>query len=260
MIANQITPLLITHDEAPNIERILAKLLWAKRIIVVDSGSTDGTLEILARYSQIEVLSRPFTSFADQCNFGLAAVRTEWVLSLDADYELSADFVKELQHLDCAADVNGYWARFIYKIYGRPLRGTLYPPRIVLHRVRNVRYFKEGHAHRVAVPGNIGNLRSVIYHDDRKPLLRWYRSQQKYAEAEAQHLLTTNPRALSRIDRLRRSTWIVPIVAPIYVLFVRGCIIDGWAGWHYALQRLVAEGMIALSVLERRMRGFNSNG
>ena len=89
-----ITPLLITFNEAPNIARTLDKLGWARRIVVVDSGSSDGTLEILARYPQVALFTRAFDSFADQCNFGLAQVQTEWALSLDADYELSDRLVR----------------------------------------------------------------------------------------------------------------------------------------------------------------------
>ena len=69
-----ITPLLITFNEAPNIARTLDKLGWARRIVVVDSGSSDGTLEILARYPQVALFTRVFDNFADQCNFGLAQV------------------------------------------------------------------------------------------------------------------------------------------------------------------------------------------
>ncbi len=71
---DQITPLIITYDEAPNIRRVLGKLVWAQRIIVIDSGSTDGTLDILKGYSQVNVINRPFVDFADQCNFGLTQV------------------------------------------------------------------------------------------------------------------------------------------------------------------------------------------
>jgi len=82
-----ITPLVVTLDEAPNIARTLDKLTWARRIVVVDSGSVDGTIEILKRYPQVDRFDRTFDSFAEQCNFGLAQVQTEWVLSLDADYD-----------------------------------------------------------------------------------------------------------------------------------------------------------------------------
>ena len=150
-----ITPLIITFDEAPNIARTLDKLAWARRIVVVDSGSTDGTLEILARYPQVALFKRTFDNFADQCNFGLAQVQTEWALSLDADYELSDRLVEELSNLGEEEGVAGYRVSFVYRIHGRPLRGTLYPPRVVLYRVKNAQYVNEGHGHRVLVSGGV---------------------------------------------------------------------------------------------------------
>ena len=249
----RVTPLLITFNEAPNIVRALEKLRWAKRIVVIDSGSLDGTCELVARFPQAELIHRPFDNFAAQCNFGLAQVRTDWVLSLDADYELSDELLRELSALKESPDVAGYRASFVYRIHGRSLRGTLYPPRTVLYRVRGASYANEGHGHRVSVPGSIQTLRGVIYHDDRKPLARWLASQQRYAQVEAQHLLETPKQNLSRIDRIRRAGWPAPILVLPYVLFVKGCLLDGWAGWFYALQRVLAESMIALELLDRRI-------
>ena len=69
MDRDTVTPLLITFNEIHNIERTLAKLDWAARIVVIDSGSTDGTLDILAKEPRVDVVRRPFDSFAEQCNF-----------------------------------------------------------------------------------------------------------------------------------------------------------------------------------------------
>jgi glycosyltransferase involved in cell wall biosynthesis len=253
-IADEITALLITYNEAPNITRTLDRLGWARRIVVIDSGSSDGTLDIVAKYPNAEIISRPFDSFAEQCNFGLSQIETEWVLSLDADYELSGDLADEIQNLGNDADVAGYRAKFVYRIFGKALRGTLYPPRTVLYRVRGAQYFNEGHGHRVAVDGVVRQLQNVIFHDDRKPLARWFASQRGYAEREAEYLLNAAAENLSRTDRMRRSGWIVPLLVLPYVLFVKGCILDGWPGWYYALQRLSAETMIALELVERRLR------
>ncbi len=253
-VLDQITPLIITNNEALNLRRTLDKLGWARRILVVDSGSTDDTIRILQSYSQVKVVHHAFSDFASQCNFGLAQITTPWVLSLDADYELSDALIAELQSLAPAKEVAGYRAKFIYRIHGRPLRGSLYPPRVVLYRGAHAVYQNEGHGHRVSVSGVILPLAGPIYHDDRKPLSHWFASQQRYARQEAEYLLSSDGGALSRIDRVRLAAWPAPLAVAIYALILKGCLLDGWPGWFYALQRVLAEAMLALEIIDRRLR------
>jgi len=211
---DQITPLILTCNEVPNIERTLAKLAWAKRIVVVDSGSTDGTLDILCRHPRVAVFVHEFVDFAGQCNFGLVHVESPWVLSLDADYELSDELLDELRTLVSGETIAGYRAGFVYRIHGRPLRGTLYPPRTILYRRTRGYYRQEGHGHKVHVDGKVMSLRGVIYHDDRKPLSRWLAAQQRYASDEADYLINQSERtdqSLTRADRVRVLGWTAPI-------------------------------------------------
>jgi hypothetical protein len=181
-------------------------------------------------------------------------VTTAWALSLDADYELSDEFVSELHRLRPEAAISGYQARFVYRVFGRPLRGTLYPPRTVLYRKHKACYHNEGHGHRVAVAGNVVPLAGVIFHDDRKSLTRWFTTQQRYAREEADHLMKSDRRALCRADKMRLAAWPAPFAVFMYALFLKGCFLDGWPGWYYALQRLVAETMLALEIMDRRLR------
>jgi hypothetical protein len=134
------------------------------------------------------------------------------------------------------------------------LRGTLYPPRIVLHRKEGVSYRQEGHGHRVVIEGDVLPLAGIIYHDDRKPLTRWLASQQRYAWEEAEYLLGSSPQALNWADRLRVMGWPAPIAVFLYALLVKRCLLDGWPGWYYALQRLLAETLLALEIIERRLQ------
>jgi len=253
-LIDQITPLIIAYNEGPNLRRVLAKLSWAKRIIIVDSGSSDETLEIVRGLPQAFVVEKPFVDFASQCNFGLQFVDTPWVLSLDADYELSDQLVSELSELPENDTITGYVAVFVYRIFGKPLRGTLYPPRAVLYRKDRATYRNEGHGHRVQISGPTAELRGVIYHDDRKPLSRWLNSQQRYAREEAKYLLSISKSELSTGDRVRLTGWIAPVLIMPYTLLLKGCILDGWVGWYYALQRLCAEVLIALELVDVRLR------
>lgn len=244
---------MITFNEAPNLARCLDSVSWAPRVLVVDSGSTDDTLAIARRYPQAEIVHRVFDDFATQCNFGLSLVTTPWVLSLDADYELSADLVREIAELHDSTAA-GYQAGFVYCIHGRALRGTLYPPRTVLYRHDLARYRNEGHGHRVVIDGPVRLLAGRIRHDDRKPLGRWLASQQSYARREADHLLSSDRTELRRTDRIRLMGWPAPILVFAYTLIWKGCVLDGWPGWLYVLQRTLAETMIALEIVDRRLR------
>jgi glycosyltransferase involved in cell wall biosynthesis len=249
---NQITPLLLTYNEAPNVGRTLGKLLWAQRIVVIDSGSTDETLEILLRYPQVTVIHRSFTDFTSQWNFGLTQVLSPWVLSLDADYELSDELMRELGSLTPPDNAAGYRARFVQRIHGRPLRASLYPPRTILFRRDKAFHRQEGHTQRVVIDGEVFSLDGIIYHDDRKPLARWLTAEQRYAREEAEYLMCRRTGQLALVDRLRLMGWPAPFAVFFYVLLVKGCLLDGWPGWFYTLQRVVAEAMQALEIIDRR--------
>lgn len=253
-IAADLTAMILTYNEAANISRTMDALAWVKEILVIDSGSTDETLDIVARYSNARVVTRSFDSFAEQCNFGLTAVRTGWVLSLDADYELTPAIATEIRTLIPTPEVSGYRASFIYRVYGRALSATLYPPRTVLYRTSRGHYRNEGHSHRVVVRGVVRALTGAIFHDDRKSLTRWVTSQYSYSRREAEYLLTTPRSQLNYIDRLRLTGWLAPFLVFFYTLLWNRCFLDGWAGWLYVLQRTFAEIIVAIQLVDLRLR------
>jgi glycosyltransferase involved in cell wall biosynthesis len=193
-----ITPLILTYNEAPNIRRTLEKLSWAREILVVDSFSTDETLDILKSFPKVRVLQRRFDTHSAQWNFGLDQCGTPWVLTLDADYVLDDRLVDELKSFAPQSETAAYFARFRYCIHGQPLRGTLYPPRAILFRKDQCRYEQDGHTQRLRVDGNTDWLRGCINHDDRKPLTHWLLAQDRYAQLEAEKLLRSRLPARSR--------------------------------------------------------------
>jgi glycosyltransferase involved in cell wall biosynthesis len=250
-VCRAITPLLICCDEIANIERTLGALRWAERVVVIDSGSRDGTLEAIARVCPgAEVLHRRFDSFARQCNFGLRQIRTPWVLSLDADYVLSRTFLQALARFDPEAAEAGWRIPLTYCIAGKPVRGSMLPPRICLYRAERANYEDDGHGHRVHIDGPVRNFPGEILHDDRKPLDRWLASQQRYLRQELNKLRSTPPQELSRFDQWRRRRWLMPLLVLPYCLVLRGGLLDGWRGWYYAFQRLYAELLLSLMLME----------
>ena len=249
-----ITPLVLTFNEAPNIGRCLERLRWAARIVVLDSGSTDETAKIVQAFPNAELHVRPFDDHAAQWNHGLGLVRSPWVLSLDADYLVPETFPGEVERFLSDDGLDAILVRFRYLVFGRPLRASLYPPRAALFRRDRCRYETDGHTQLLAVRGRSTTVETRFDHDDRKPLGRWLDAQGKYARLEADKLLSTPPPALTIQDRLRRTMVLGPPAVFAYTLIGSGAILDGWPGWYYTCQRTVAEIMLSLHLLDRRLR------
>ncbi len=284
---DQITPIVLTYNEAPNIRRTLSALHWAREIVLVDSFSDDATLTIASQVPHVRVFQRRFDCHQDQWNFALkeTGITSEWVLAIDADYVLTPELVEELNALQPPAGVNGYQARFVYCVHGKPLRGSAYPPVTVLYRRERATYRQDGHTQRVVIDGDVREVHAPILHDDRKPLTHWLKSQDRYMRLEIDHLrekqrgargmeqgarlrrgeirdqrseLSTgegarteeSSGALGLSDRLRKTRVLFPFVIFFYCLFVKGGIRDGWAGVYYAFQRMLAEILLALYLIE----------
>jgi len=249
-----VTPLILTRDEEPNIERTLGQLAWAEDVVVVDSGSTDGTLEIARRFPNVRVVQRELDSLAEQSNYGIQQTRTPWILLLDADYFVPGAFADELRALEPPPDVRAYRAAFTYAVGGRPLRTSLYPPRIVLLSRLHTSVWQDGHAHRVHADGAVADLTTRIAHDDRKSFARFVERQKRYMRQEAQKLREVDLRALSLAGRVRKLIVIAPFAVLFHTLFVQGLVLDGMAGLRYTWERLVAELILSRELLRRRPR------
>lgn len=247
---DKITPLILTYNEAPNIGRTLKHLTWAKEIIVIDSFSTDETLEILRLYPQVKVFQRKFDTHALQWNCGLEKVTSEWVLSLDADYIITDTLKTEIESLQTSTQINGYFTKFKYCVYGKPLKGTILPPRQALFRKQKATYIDDGHTQLLQVDGKSSILSSYIHHDDRKPLTRWLWAQDRYMIIEVKKLIQTPDDELNLGDKIRKQKIIAPFIILFYCLILKGGILDGWHGWYYAFQRMLAETLLSIRLIE----------
>jgi len=255
---DQITPLILTYNEGPNIRRTLEQLRWAREVVVVDSFSDDETVVIASSFPHARFFQHEFDTLAAQWNFGLrdTGISSEWVLAMDADYIVTPELIEELRTLRPNLKTNAYQTKFTYCIDGRVLRSGVYPPVTVLYRREFASYEQDGHAQRLIVDGKVETLRARILHDDRKPLSRWFQSQQRYMALEAKKIASADAETLGIADRVRRLRVIAPLAVLFYCLVVRGGVLDGWAGFYYAFQRMLAELLLSLYLIEQDLNGI----
>ena len=253
----EITPVLITFNEAVNIGRTLSRLGWAKDIVIVDSGSTDETISILKGFPQVRVFHRAFDTHGNQWRYATqeTGIRTKWILRLDADYEVTQALIAELSALDADAPVTGYRIAFDYAIFGRKLITSLYPPNTVLLRIGRFSVLDRGHTEIWTVQGSVRNLKARIIHDDRKAVEQWMVSQSCYMRRELEYVKEEHSGLLAWLQA--SSPTYADFATFLYCLFAKGLILNGRAGVFYALQRSTAEAALSLMVIEESFREEN---
>jgi glycosyltransferase involved in cell wall biosynthesis len=165
-----VTPVILTLDEAPNIERALNRLRWAAAVVVIDSGSADGTQELAQAFDNVQVVEHAFIDFETHWNFAISeeSRSSTWILALDSDYVLSDEFVESLRRLPQSPDVDAYHASFSYCVHERAPRGSLYQTKVVLFDATCARFVQRGHTQVPIVDGTVDELSGPILNDDRK--------------------------------------------------------------------------------------------
>ena len=192
----KISVFIIAKNEEKNLERCLGSVRWADEIVVVDSGSRDATCRVAGRFTD-KVFVHEFTDYASQKNFALSKTTGEWVLSLDADEEVSAALKEEMLALAAtprAADA--YRVRRVSHIFGRRFRHTGTP------EDRPVRFFKRDAGHFdqpihevVRVQGQTGCLREPIFHYTYPSVHDYLEKLNRYTSMEADLFIQKNEAA-----------------------------------------------------------------
>jgi glycosyltransferase involved in cell wall biosynthesis len=248
--SNILQAVILTKNEEPNLKRVLERLTWIGKIIIVDSFSTDETLAIANAYPNVELVQRSFDTHANQWNYGVSLANTQWILSLDADYVLTNEFCDEIQAYIQQSQHAAYLSDFKFLVFGKPLRKDNTTARPVLFKKESCTYYDDGHTQRLRINGTTATFKNAILHDDRKSLSRWLSNQDSYSIKECNKLLTSSSEKLPFSSRIRKNKVLAPFFVFFYSLFVKGLILDGWAGWHYTLQRTMVEMLLAIRLIE----------
>jgi glycosyltransferase involved in cell wall biosynthesis len=247
---SQVTPAILTFNEAPNIGRTLQALTWARTVLVVDSGSSDSTEAIARGFPNVEWLARRFDNHAAQWRSAIeaAGAHSPYVLALDADYRVPATFVDELRDVFLPGGYAGGIAGFRYAMGDRVLSGSVYPAKLVIFDPKRLAISQPGHTQEMSVDGPVYRFTARLIHDDRKPLSRFVASQVEYSRLEAVRLGRNG--AARWQDRLRR-LGLMPLVAGVGAYVKSGGPFKGSASLRYAYERALFECLLALRLLDR---------
>jgi len=226
-----LSVVLITLNEAASLPRTLASVRWAQEIIVVDSGSTDATLEIALGFGA-KVFKEPWKGFAAQKNSAISHATGDWVLSLDADEEVSPELAREMQALLASEpEFAAYRISRLNHFLGRPLRhGGYWPdPKLRLFR-RGAARFEERPVHeKMKADGPDGWLKGHLIHHCYPTLEDYIEHMNRYSTIAAEALAASG-RAKSSSLWLVWNAILNPAATFLYNYVVRLGFLDGRAG------------------------------
>lgn len=196
-----ISAFLVVMNEEEKLEKCLASLAWCDEIIVVDSGSTDSTLDIARRHG-CRVEEREWQGFVRQKTLGLSLCRQPWVLNLDADEEVSPELkaqIVEVLERDSAGGVrqDGFELLRVVFYLGRWWRrGGWYPEwRLRLARRDKVTWHGEEPHEHAEVPGRCGRLTGELRHYTYRDVSDHVRRINTYSSAAARAMFARGRRA-----------------------------------------------------------------
>lgn len=223
---------IITHNEEANIERTLRSVAFADEVIVVDSGSTDRTVE-LARALGATVIERAWSGFAQQKNFAIATCSGEWILSLDADEELTPELQTEIAALVLApAATEAYAIRRRNLFLGRWIRHAGFYPdaKLRLFPASMQLKFGERAVHEaIAFAGPTLTLKYDLLHHAYPTLASYIEHMNRYSSLGAE-ILVQRGRISRSYPAFVWNVLFVPLAQLGWNMTMRGGLLDGREG------------------------------
>ena len=264
-----ITVVVPIKNEAANLPGCLKSLGDFQEVIVVDSDSADGSVGIATDYGA-KVLNFLWNGhFPKKRNWVLRTYefQTEWVLFLDADEQVTPEFIAEISAIAKQSKCNGYWVTYHNYFMGQLLRHGDKFRKLPLLRLGHGEFERieedswskldmEVHEHLI-VDGEIGHMKSALLHNDFKGLLAYYDRHNHYSSWEAARFLSLQKdsyQAMNKRQRLKYHLLGSIFFPPLYFLgtfILKGGFLDGKAGLRFAIGKMFYFYQINFKIKEK---------
>lgn len=270
-----LSVIILTYNEVENIPSCLASVEWADDLILVDSGSTDGTLDLARKVRpDVRTFVHKFRDFGAQRNWALdeTAPKHEWVLFLDADERCNPSCGSAVRETLTSPEPHvGFYLTYRNFFLDRWIKHcTLYPTwQLRLLKLGAVRFRKEGHGQREVTEGPLGYIQEPYDHYGfSKGVAHWIERHNRYSSEEVELVQRLRGEPLQLRDLLRGGSIArrrclkrigarlscLPFVRLFYLYVLRGGFLDGHVGLVYCLLLLAQDIHLYAKLSEVRFR------
>ena len=195
----RISATIIVRNEADNIEAVCRSVAWADEIVVVDSDSTDGTIEIARRFTD-KIYNREFQGYKDKHEFADSKATGDWIFWIDADERVTPELqasIETLRNADDPSNTAGYEIARRTFFLDKWIRHSGWYPDYQMRLYRKEASFWDGVApHQTArVNGRVEKLEGELLHYTKRSLSEYHRVLDSYSTLAAEHMATEGKRA-----------------------------------------------------------------
>lgn len=218
---NKLSAIIPCFNEELNISGAIESCLFADEIIVVDSFSTDKTVDIIKQYTKVKLIQHSYKNSAAQKNWTIPKAKYDWIFLLDADERANEKLTDEIKEIIKNPKHVAYWIDRENYFMDREIKNVWNSDSVIrLFRKSKCRY-EEKHVHgEILANGTIGSLKNKIKHDtySGKGLLAHLRKSEQY----------TTWAALDRVNKINNITYYHLVLKPFYAFIKRYIIKKGF--------------------------------
>ncbi len=177
---------IITLNEEANITNTLDMMSEFDEVVLVDSGSTDNTVDLAKRYPNVKVYHKDFVGFSQQKAYALSLCRNEWVLNIDADELPTKEFIDTIRTTIAEDAVDALESTRTLLRWGKPPRGSSKPERLIRFFRKSKASYPAKRVHEsILVQGKIGTTDSTILHCENLSFSQRLAKSNRYSELRA---------------------------------------------------------------------------
>jgi len=225
-----VSAVIITHNEAVNIRRTLGQLWWCNEIIVVDSFSTDNTVEVCRQYG-CKVFQKAFEGYGAQKQYAVSLAKNDWVLCIDADEVLTDSLVDEIRKEMVQPTAQGYLIPMRFVFMGKQFKfgkeSWRYFMRLFNKQNGNFNYRKVHE--KIELDGNTKKLKNNILHYSYRDVSQYFDKFNRYSSYGAE---------MSYEKGKKRSLALVVVAIPLNFIkyyFIERNFMNGISGFYWSV-------------------------
>jgi len=226
----KITAIIPTLNEEIHIEAAIKSVSFADEIIVIDSFSTDKTIELASKHN-VKIIKREFDDFSSQKNYAIDQAKNDWIYILDADERVTLELSKEIKEsIKNPNDFIGFYIKRITHFAGKQIKyGGIQNDEVIRLFLKEFCKYDGAVVHeKICFSGKIGFFKNSIEHYTYRDYNHYINKLNWYATLKARHLFTKGKKV--NLFHLL----IKPFARFVKHYFIKFGFLDGYAGFIFA--------------------------